>query len=72
MKEVELPKRMRSIEDSKDWKEFYKYLCHFLEINNFHPRELQIIIHALNSFYMLGADIENYNLNVQKKESLQA
>lgn len=54
----ELPRRMKTIESAKGFKEFKKQLEFFIGINNFSAYERHCIIHMLNSFYLMGADAE--------------
>lgn len=50
--------RMRSIENAKGWKEFYKHLTEFMGCNNFSREEMSTINHTLNSFYFMGRKLE--------------
>ena len=54
----ELPRRMRDISTAKGHDEFYKAFRLFTGINNFKHEEIFMIMSALNSFYMMGADID--------------
>lgn len=62
--------RMKSIEESKGWLEFYELFNKFVKANNFSFEQHQIIMHAMNSMYFMGYPIEDsFNRNECKNES---
>ena len=54
-----LSSRMRTIETAKGFKENWESFKRFLMTNNFSCYEIDCILHAINSFYFMGKDIEN-------------
>ena len=54
-----MKRRMRSIEHAIGHKEFWVSFQDFLGKNNFSHEEMMAVMHMLNSFYFMGADLEN-------------
>ncbi len=50
--------RLKSIDNAIGWEEFFKEFNKFVKINNFSFEQHQIVMHCLNSMYMLQYPIE--------------
>ena len=59
----EFPKRMRSIDNAKDFDVHWKKFKVFLMLQNFYSYEINCILHCINSFYFMGYDPEKFEEN---------
>lgn len=57
---IKIPKRLRTIENAKDFERAWDHFKKFMQLNNFKQEEIQSVIHLVNSFYFMGDDVENY------------
>lgn len=53
----EFPRRCRTFETAHGFSKFYGFVRTFLQIHNFTEFEISSVMHLINSFYFMGADL---------------
>lgn len=64
-----IPPRMRDISTDKQLYIAWTIFCRELQKRNFSTHETQMILHAINSMYMMGKDFEKFRLDGTKRPS---
>ena len=60
--------RHKTIDNARGYKEFFKEIEYFMQLNGFKSIEIGLIIHAMNSLYYFGFPVED---PVAMKQSLK-